>query len=421
MISSIGITNQRETTCCFTRAGKPLARAIVWQDRRTHKRCQELTRKHAEEVKEKTGLPIDPYFSGSKIEWLIKNNNDVQSALKNDDCLFGTIDTFLIYKLTGNKSFVTEPSNASRTLIFNINDICWDQKLCDLFSIPTSALPKVQDSFSQFGLTNGLSFLKDGTTITGCLGDQQSALFGQSCFSENQSKCTYGTGAFFLINTGHKKINSQNGLLTTIAYRAEGKTFYALEGSSYIAGAAVQWLRDNLNIIETAAEVESLAIKSSEEKMKNVMFLPFFTGLASPYWVADAQAAIVGLTRDTGKPEIARACLEGITMAIEDLLDSVRKDIGSGPKELRVDGGATLNSFLLQTQANFSKTNIVRPKVIETTAYGAALAAAVGAKHIGIEDISELWESDKVFEPQISNYYYDKKTKWNTLIEKLYL
>jgi glycerol kinase len=420
-ISSIGITNQRETTCCFTRSGAPLAKAIVWQDRRTHARCSELSNEYSSTIKEKTGLPVDPYFSGSKIEWLIKNNQDVQNALAKDDCLFGTIDTFLIYKLTGHKSFTTEPSNASRTLIFNINDNCWDDELCEIFSIPKNCLPNVQDSFSTFGVTDELSFIKSNIPITGCLGDQQSALFGQSCFDEGQSKCTYGTGAFFLINTGNEKIESTNGLLTTIAYCNEGNIYYALEGSSYIAGAAVQWLRDNLNIITTASEIEGLALKSNDEKMKNVMFLPFFTGVASPYWIADAQAAITGLTRDTGKPEIARACLEGIAMAIDDLLSSVIKDIGKGPKELRVDGGATLNNLLLQIQSNFSKINIVRPKVVETTAYGAALAAAVGSKDISLNDISKLWVSDKVFEAQTSNYYSDKKKKWNSTIEKLYL
>lgn len=420
-ISSIGITNQRETTCCFTKDGEPLANAIVWQDRRTHQRCTELSEKYETIFKDKTGLPIDPYFSGSKIEWLIKNNTHVKKALDNDNCLFGTIDTFLIYKLTNHSSFVTEPSNASRTLIYNINNNCWDQELCDLFSIPVSTLPNIQDSFSNFGKTTNLNFLKDGIKITGCLGDQQSALFGQSCFEENQSKCTYGTGAFFLINTGTKKVTSQNGLLTTVAYAKDGQLHYALEGSSYIAGAAVQWLRDNLNIIDTSPEIESLALKSSDDKMKNIMFLPFFTGVASPYWIADAQAAIVGITRDTGKSEIARACLEGITMAIDDLLQSVEKDIGSLPKALRVDGGATLNDFLLQTQANFSSLEVTRPKVIETTAYGAALAAAVGSNDINLSDISKLWKSDKTFLFENTSYYNGKKESWNKMIKKLYL
>jgi len=419
-ILSIGITNQRETTCAFSKSGSPLSKAIVWQDRRTTSRCNELKEKYSQTVKEKTGLPIDSYFSATKIEWLILNNKDIKKAYENDDCLFGTIDTFLIYKLTNSKSFVTEASNASRTMVYNINEHCWDADLLNIFGIKEKSLPKVQESFSSFGHTLNLDFLPDGIPITGCLGDQQSALFGQSCFEKGESKCTYGTGAFFLLNTGTQKIISDRGLLTTVAYRYQGKSFYALEGSCYIAGAAVQWLRDNLNLINNAHEIEALALESSEEKMKNLMFLPFFTGIASPYWKPEAKGALVGMTRDTGRSEIARSCLEGIALSINDLIESVEADFGEKMNSLRVDGGAVKNSFLLELQSKFSQLTIIRPEVTETTAYGAALAAAIGLGKIDLSDIKKLWKKDKEFSSEESSYSVSKKSDWKEMIKKLY-
>ena len=420
-IKSIGITNQRETICAFRRSGEPLANAIVWQDRRTHQFCADASSTQKESIREKTGLPMDPYFSGTKVHWLINNNKDVQKALKEDDCLFGTIDTFLLYRLTGNKSFATEPSNASRTLLFNIKTSVWDKGLCDLFHVPQSSLPTVQSSFGNFGTTLGLEFLPDGIQISGILGDQQAALFGQAGFDKGMSKCTYGTGAFYLANTGEELKTSNNGLLTTIAYQEAGKNYYALEGSSYITGAAVQWLRDNLKIIEDSSQVEELARKATEDSTQNILLLPFFTGLGSPYWVSDAQAAIVGITRDTGNPQIARACLEGIALSINDLILSVEKDFGEKISELRVDGGAVVNDLLMEFQASFSNLKIIRPAVIETTAFGAACAAAIGANLMSKDDIRNSWKSDKEFTIQPSSYHAKKKDQWNKVIEKLYL
>lgn len=419
-IEAIGITNQRETTCAFQKDGTPLARAIVWQDRRTTSRCNDIKEQYSQTVKEKTGLPIDSYFSATKIEWLSENNDSVKNALKNNDCLFGTIDTYLIHKLSGQESFVTEASNASRTMIYNINTNQWDKELLELFNIDINTLAEVKDSFTHFGSTKGLSILPDGIPISGCLGDQQSALFGQACFEKGQSKCTYGTGAFFLTNTGKEKVISDNGLLSTIAYRHNGETFYAIEGSCYIAGAAVQWLRDNLNIIGLASEIEFLANKSSNEKIEHVMFLPFFTGIASPYWNSDAKAAIIGLTRDTSNAEISRACLEGIALSINDLIKSVESDNGEKLKELQVDGGVVKNKLLLQMQSDFSELKIIRPKVIETTAYGAALAAAVGIGKVNFSDIKKLWQEDISLGPQTTDYHINKQEMWRSTISKLY-
>ncbi len=420
-IVALGITNQRETICAFNKQGKPLANAIVWQDRRTHQFCKEATTQHRESIKNKTGLPLDPYFSATKIKWLIENNTNVQKALKEDNCLFGTIDTFLLYKLSSQSSFSTEPSNASRTLLFNIEESCWDEELLDFFNIPKKTLPIVKSSFGTFGQTKGLSFLPDDIPISGILGDQQAALFGQAGFHKGMSKCTYGTGAFYLINTGTEVKRSNHGLLTTIAYQEEGINYYALEGSSYIAGAAVQWLRDNLKIIKDSSEIEDLAIKATDESMENIVFLPFFTGIGSPHWVSDSQAAIVGLTRDTENAQIARACLEGICLSINDLIKSVEKDMGQKLEELRVDGGAVINNLLMRLQSSFSEISVVRPQVIETTAFGAACAAAVGAKLLTKQDIAEKWKSDKVFNEETTAYHKNKQMKWTSYLKKIYL
>ncbi|MCF8058068.1 MAG: glycerol kinase GlpK [Bacteriovoracaceae bacterium] len=420
-IITIGITNQRETVCAFDKDSNPLRNAIVWQDRRTGDFCKNLDPQLKNEITEKTGLPVDPYFSGTKINWMINNDKNIQTAMAEKNCFFGTIDTFLIHKLTGGKSFVTEASNASRTLLFDIKKGVWCDKLLDIFKIDKSTLATVKDSFSNFGETQGLDFLPDGISINGVLGDQQAALFGQAGIEKGMSKCTYGTGAFYLINTGDECIRSKHGLLSTIAYREQGKDFYALEGSSYIAGAAVQWLRDQLQFFPDSPDIEALAKKSSDEKMANILFLPFFTGLGSPYWVSEATAAITGLTRDTGRPEIARACLEGICLAINDLIESIELDSGLKVKELRVDGGAVVNNFLMQTQANFSRTKIIRPKVIETTAFGAACAAAIGKGIMTKDQLQKMWKEDHAFSPIDISYFDFKKVQWKKTIKKLYL
>jgi glycerol kinase len=424
-ISCIGITNQRETTCMFNKAGTPLTNAIVWQDRRTAEICASL-KTHESEFKKIAGLPLDPYFSGTKIKWLIDNDSAVNKALNNDDLLFGNIDTFLLYKLTGNVSHRTDVTNASRTLLMNLETLSWDEKLMSHLNIPQAVLPEICDSSFKFGVTAGLSFLPDGIPITGILGDQQAALFGQAAFDEGDCKCTYGTGAFMLTNTGPDIKYSDNGLLTTVAYKNGDKISYALEGSTYIAGACVQWLRDNLNIIDSSPEIEELANQVSNlENVSNIYFLPFFTGLGSPYWISDATAAIVGLTRDSGKPELARGALEGICLSINDLISAMESDTGTKLKKLQVDGGAVVNELMMDIQANISQLEVIRPQIIETTAFGAALAALIGANLMTIDEVKKTWKQDKSFTKSQNEveqiYFANKREGWKNLIKRLYM
>lgn len=424
-IVGIGITNQRETTCAFTKDGSPLANAIVWQDRRTSSYCKKVTDAgHAPLVKEKAGLPLDPYFSATKMNWLLKNNDQVQQAYKKDQLLFGTIDTFLLYKLTDSQVHKTETSNASRTLLMNLKSCDWDDALLDIFDIDKKTLPQISDSFSHFGETQNLSFLPDGIPISGILGDQQAALFGQAGTNKGDLKCTYGTGAFMLLNTGPEIIHSNSGLLTTLAYSHKGQPVYALEGSCYIAGAAVQWLRDNLGLIQKSPEIEALASQVKDlNEMENLLFLPFFTGLGSPYWVADAQSAIIGITRDTNNSHIARACLDGIALSINDLIKAMNRDTNINLKSLKVDGGAVSNDLLLTIQASVSQLEIIRPRITETTAYGAALAAALGQEKITLPQMRELWKEDRTFGPDLkwTEFYQRKSQQWDLAIQKLFL
>jgi glycerol kinase len=308
-------------------------------------------------------------------------------------------------------------------MLYNIHTASWDNELCDLFNVNQNQLPQVKNSFDQFGKTNGLSFLPDGIPITGILGDQQSALFGQAGYNKGDLKCTYGTGAFMLLNTGSEAVSSKNGLLTTVAYGEDGKLQYALEGSTYIAGAAVQWLRDNLNLFENAPEIENLAKQVSNlEEMEHVLFLPFFTGIGSPHWKSDAKAAIIGLTRDTNKSHLSRACLEGIAFSINDLVSAFENDSGEKIQELKVDGGAVANDLLMNMQSSLSKLEIIRPEVIETTAYGAALAAAIGNGLIEKEKIEHLWKKDQSFTPDnnLRHYFESKNNYWKNSINKLF-
>lgn len=423
-IAAIGITNQRETTCAFNTNGTPLANAIVWQDRRTSEYCQELRDKNlAAIIKEKTGLPIDPYFSATKMHWLLKNNPAVTKADAAGELCFGTIDTFLLFKLTGSVSFKTDASNASRTMLMNLKTCSWDDELLKIFGVQKKSLPTIEDSFGNFGVTKGLSCLPDGIPITGILGDQQSALFGQAGFEKGEMKCTYGTGAFVLLNTGEDLVYSKSGLLTTVEYKHKGKAVYALEGSSYIAGAAIQWLRDNLKIIAKTSDIEPLAceVKNFDE-LKHIQFFPFFSGIGSPYWNAEAKGAIIGLTRDTNRSHIAYACLEGVAMSINDLLDAMKKDTGLAIKTLKVDGGASANSLLMELQATISETTIVRPKVIETTAFGAALAAAIGAGLTDFDKLSHTWKKDRDYQidQNLLPYIKEKKLLWNKTINTFY-
>ena len=420
-IYSIGITNQRETTCAYTKDGRPLANAIVWQDRRTSEYCLKKNEKY-QKLKAKTGLPLDPYFSGTKMNWLLSNNEDIKEANENNDLMFSTIDTFLLYKLTNSKSFKTEASNASRTLLMDLDTCNWDDSLLNFFEIKKSLLPEISDSFSDFGKTENLDFLPDGIPISCILGDQQAALFGQAGYNAGSLKCTYGTGAFILLNTGYKKQYSSNGLLTTVAFKHKGKPVYALEGAAYIAGAAVQWLRDNLGIVKDASEVEKLALEVKDlSKIEHLVFFPFFTGIGSPYWNSEAKGAIIGLTRDTGKAEIARACLEGMALSINDSISSLVEDSVNEVKEIKVDGGACANNLLMQIQANISKKEIIRPKIIETTAYGVALGSLVGLNELKFEDINKLWQKDESFSYQENSYYDQKSQLWNDKVKKFFL
>jgi glycerol kinase len=425
-ISLIGITNQRETTVAFNQKGEALHNAIVWQDRRTELFCHKLKDQGlSAKIKKLTGLTIDPYFSATKMNWLLNESLEVKSAEKNKDLRFGTIDTFLLYKLTNGQSYYTDTTNASRTMLMNLETGKWDTQLLEIFGISSNTLPEIKPSFSRFGKTKNLGFLPDNIEITCLLGDQQSALFGQNCIHEGESKCTYGTGAFMLLNTGKNILFSDNGLLTTVAYSTPTEINYALEGSTYIAGAAVQWLRDALGFFPSSAEVEALALKATEDLAKNdsLLFLPFFTGLGTPYWISEAKAAIIGITRNTDRSNLSLACLEGISLSINDLINAFEKDFRKKMTTLKVDGGASSNELLLKLQASVSKLDIIVPEIIETTGYGAGLGAVVGSGDLEISELKRTWKKSKTVVPsQDFTTYLERKAKlWNNYIKKLYL
>jgi len=421
-IALIGITNQRETTCAFDKKGKPLHHAIVWQDRRTMEWCKKNSSAYGS-LKTKTGLPLDAYFSASKMKWMLENVPEVKEAASKKNLCLSTIDTFLLFKLTSGESFSTEPTNASRTLLMNLKTTHWDQDLLDFFHIDQSILPTIQNTFGHFGKTKNISFLPDGIPITCLIGDQQSALFGQGCISPGDIKCTYGTGAFLLQQTGTDIVYSNHGLLTTCSFKFNNTVHYALEGSVYIAGAAVQWLRDNLKFFPESSEIENLALQVENlEEMKYIMFLPFFSGIGTPHWISDAKASIVGLTRDTNNAHIARACLEGIALSINDCISTFKKDfkkVGA----IKVDGGATNNNLLMQIQSDFSSQNILRPKNKESTSMGAALGAMVGLNLVTIDEVHKSFKLDKEFIPnQTQNTYSEsRKSYWDYWLKRLYL
>lgn len=420
-ILAIGITNQRETTCAYDKSGKPLHHAIVWQDRRTASYCDERREEYIKVCQKKTGLPLDPYFSGTKMRWFLDNVPAVKIAADRGELLMSTVDTFLLYRLTNKKSFATEASNASRTMLMNLETFDWDNELLSFFGIDRKFLPEIKESFTNFGVTEGCSFLPDGIPILSILGDQQAALFGQACVRVGDIKCTYGTGAFLLLNIGEKIVHSKTGLLTTAAYSHQGRKVYALEGAAYIAGAAVQWLRDNLKSIKNSSEIEKLAAEVKDlSQMEHVLFMPFFTGIGTPYWNSEAKAAILGLTRGTETSHIARACLEGIALSVNDSVSSFKKDF-TQLNDIRVDGGAAANSLLMQMQANFSQKSILRPEVIDTTAYGVAMGAMVGRGDISIEDLGHYWKLEKEFKQESNSYYQKKKDLWDSSIKRLYL
>jgi glycerol kinase len=396
-ILAIGITNQRETSLFWDKqTGAPIHRALVWQDRRTADRCQALKDAgHEALFKEKAGLVLDPYFSGTKAAWLLDHVEGARARAESGELLFGTIDAWLAWKLCG--AHATDPSNASRTLLFNIREMAWDEELCGILGVPMGSLPRVCDNAEVLGHTRGLGFLPDGIPVAGMAGDQQSALFGQACFEPGSAKCTYGTGAFVLMNTGTWPVKSENGLLTTVGWRVGGETTYALEGSAFIAGAAVQWLRDGLGIISSAAEIEQLA--GSVEDSGGVVFVPALAGLGAPHWRPDARGLFTGITGGTTKAHIARAVLDGIALQISDILGAMSTDAGTPLTELKVDGGAARNDLLMQFQADVLGVTCVRPTVLETTALGAAFLAGLGA---GVWDstdaIREAWAQDRRFD-----------------------
>jgi len=400
-IAAIGITNQRETTLVWDRAtGKPIYNAIVWQDRRTASFCDELKEKGAGEmIRSKTGLVIDSYFSGTKIRWILDNVEGAREKATRGELCFGTVDTWLLWNLTSGAVHATDVTNASRTMLCNINNCEWDGELQELLGVPGNMLPSIKSSSEIFGYTSG-NFGNAKIPIAGIAGDQQSALFGQLCTQPGMVKNTYGTGCFMLMNTGDKPVASKNNLLTTVAWKINGVTNYALEGSVFIAGAVVQWLRDGLGIIKSSTDVEPLAKQVTDNG--GVYLVPAFTGLGAPYWKQDARGTISGITRGTTAAHIARASLESIAYQTMDVLKAMESDAGLSIKELRVDGGATANDMLMQFQSNIMNTKVLRPVITETTALGAAYLAGLAVGYWkNIEDIQQQWQVQKVFSPSI--------------------
>jgi len=385
-VAAVGITNQRETVVVWDRAtGRPVHRAIVWQDRRTTDFCRARAA-DGPWLTGKTGLVLDPYFSGTKLRWLLEHQPNLRPAAERGDLAAGTIDTFLMWRLTGGAAHVTDATNASRTLLFDIHTMQWDDELLNFFAVPRPLLPTVKPSAADFGVTKGLDFLPDGVPIRGVAGDQQAALFGQACFGPGEAKCTYGTGAFLLLHTGDTPVASQHRLLTTAAASTDGKPKYALEGAVFVAGAAIQWLRDGLHLFARAAESEELAARSNPAEP--VVFVPGLVGLGAPHWVPEARGVMFGLTRATTAADLARAALEGVAFQVADLIDAADNDLGaSGGAPLKVDGGMARNDRFLRTQADFLGRPVVRAAEAESTALGAAMLAAVGA---GLTDESAL-------------------------------
>ena len=420
-IIAIGVTNQRETTVIWDRrTGDPIHPAIVWQCRRTSEICSDLKKRGLEEkIKSKTGLVTDPYFSSTKVLWILDQVDNARSLADQGYLAFGTIDSWLLWNLTDGTSHATDQTNASRTMLFNINTLQWDEELLEIFQVPVSILPEVQPSSNIFGTTKGLEFLPDSIPISGMAGDQQAALFGQLCTQSGVAKNTYGTGCFLLLNTGDQPIQSESGLLTTLACSLDQKPTYALEGSVFIAGAAIQWLRDELHFVDSAAETEVLA--ESLNDSDGVFVVPAFTGLGAPYWDPNAKGAILGLTRGTTPSHIVRASLESIAFQSADLVEAMIYDAGLQLHQLRVDGGAASNNFLMQFQADLLGVDIERPRHIETTAIGAAYLAGLGVGLWGNIDELELHRQvDRVFSPQMSELQrQDKLSAWRNAVKRV--
>ncbi len=416
-VVGIGITNQRETSVVWERAtGKPIYNAIVWQDRRTAQACRDLDADgHLEHVQSKTGLLLDPYFSATKVAWILDNVSGARDAAAAGNLAFGTIDSFLIWRLTGGATHATDATNASRTSLFNIEKQCWDNDLLKLFNVPSSILPEVRDCADDYGTTDP-SILGIPIPILGVAGDQQAAAIGQCCFHEGSVKSTYGTGCFALVNTGHKIIRSSNRLLTTVAYRLNGQVTYALEGSIFIAGAAVQWLRDGIGIIEDASQTDSHARAADPDD--GLVMVPAFTGLGAPHWNPAARAAILGMTRATGREELVRATLESVCFQTYDLLEAIRQD-GVTVNQLKVDGGMIANNWMSQFLADLLDVQVERPKVMETTALGVAYLAGLQAGlYSSLADVEGNWCLGRRFEPRS----IDRKSKlmrWHRAVESV--
>jgi glycerol kinase len=418
-IDSIGITNQRETTVVWDKnTGIPVYNAIVWQDRRTSEICDEIRKRgYAEIIQEKTGLVLDSYFSGTKIQWILNHNIENRKKAENGELLFGTIDTWLIWNLTGGAVHVTDPSNASRTMLFDIQKLEWDDELLSIIDVPKIILPEVRSSSENIGN----AFLPEWDSeisICGIAGDQQAALFGQLCFESGEVKNTYGTGCFCVMNTGETPVKSKNKMLTTIAWKINGKTTYALEGSVFIGGALIQWLRDGLNIVQSAKDIEQLA--ETVDSNGGVTFISALTGIGAPYWDPNATGAIMGITRGTEKGHIARAALEAIAMRSKEIIYEMQKDANVQFNTLKVDGGASENNLLMQIQANVLNATVIRPKTTETTAMGVAFLAGLASGFWkNQEELKHLWEKEREFQPN-SNHEINKIiSQWEERIQKI--
>lgn len=415
-IAGIGITNQRETTIVWDReTGEPVYNAIVWQDRRTSEYCDALKNEGLLPViKEKTGLIVDAYFSATKVKWILDNVQGAREKAEKGKLVFGTVDTWIVWQLTRGSVHVTDVSNASRTMLFNIHTLQWDNDLLELFNIPASMMPKVCASSEVYGHTRTTIFASK-VPISGIAGDQQAALFGQMCLEQGMVKNTYGTGCFILMNTGNKPVVSKNNLISTIAWQLDGKTTYALEGSIFVGGAIVQWLRDGLKIINSSSEIEELATQVKDNG--DVYFVPSLTGLGAPYWDQYARGTIVGISRGTTSAHIARAALEGIAYQTMDVINAMILDAGVGLKELRVDGGAAKNNLLMQFQANVLGQTVIRPQTTETTALGAAYLAGLAVGYWdNVEEIKSQWQIDTKFEPDLKIDMHLAKKKWSEAV-----
>ncbi|GEL76534.1 glycerol kinase GlpK [Tenuibacillus multivorans] len=403
-IEGIGITNQRETTVVWDRhTGRPVHKAIVWQSRQTEDICHELKEQGNEDTfRQKTGLLLDPYFSGTKVKWILNHVEGAREQAEKGDLMFGTIDTWLIYKLTGGEVHVTDYSNASRTLMYNIHDLQWDDELLDILDVPKSLLPEVRPSSEIYGHTSEFQFQGHNIPIAGACGDQQAALFGQACFERGMAKNTYGTGCFMLMNTGDEAVQSEHGLLTTLAWGIDGKVHYALEGSIFVAGSAIQWLRDGLRMFKSSADSEAYAERV--ESTDGVYVVPAFVGLGTPYWDSQARGAVFGLTRGTEKEHFIRATLESLAYQTKDVVNAMIEDADFKLKKLRVDGGAVANDFLMQFQSDLLNVAVERPVVNETTALGSAYLAGLAVGFWKSKDeIANQWHIDQMFEPNMDN------------------